>query len=520
MGLLMLARVSARQHDFALRSAMGASGGRIASQILLEILLFVPPGIVGGLAIGAGSARLLAAMLGHVGAPIVLDVRPNPAIVLFSCGIAFLTAVVAGLWPALRMRRVAPAVDLRHGSHSVTGKMAGGWIIPIQVAISVTLLVSALLLGSTFAHLYLEPSGFQGKNLVLADVDFHAAKLPPMQTALAEKAALALLQGAPGIKSAALMSAVPLSGGVSSSREISFDKHGQKHADADIWPEAVSAEYFETMGTKIVAGRALNAADEADGKVCVLSRSAAEFLFPGEDALDRLVYSGGDDPSKDAEAIDPKNALQVVGIAEDAHFFSLRKQADHILYTPDIRAGASFGWFNLAVRTSNTSVAASSIRDALHKALPAAPAPVVYTYGELLNDHLQKERMLIILSASFAGIALVLIAVGLFGILMRSVTQRTREIGIRMALGATRSSVVVSVLHRTLWRILIGLGLGIPVALLTGHLMNSLLYGVSGYSPAALVGATLVLGFCAAVASLVPARRAASIDPLQALRTE
>ena len=224
IGLLMLARVSGRQHEFALRSAMGASGARIVSQILMEVFLFVPPALIGGVTIGIGLAHLLATMLGHIGGPATLDVTPNLTVLLFSSGIAIVTALAAGLWPALRMRRIAPAMDIKQGSHTLSGKMSGGWIIPAQVAISVTLLVSALLLGSTFARLYLEPSGFQGKHLVLADVDFHSAKLGESQSTQAAQAALAALQGAPGIESAALMSEPPLRGSFSSTHEFSDRK--------------------------------------------------------------------------------------------------------------------------------------------------------------------------------------------------------------------------------------------------------------------------------------------------------
>jgi predicted permease len=520
IGLLMLARISGRQHEFALRTAMGASGARIVSQILVEVFLFVPPGVIGGVAIGAGLAHLLAAMLGHIGGPATLDVTPSLRIVLFSCGIAFSTALAAGLWPALHMRRVAPAVDLRQGSHSISARMSGGWIIPVQVAISITLLVSALLLGSTFAHLYLEPSGFQGKNLVLADVDFHAAKLGKSQSTQAVQATLMALEGAPGIENAALMSEPPLRGIYSSTRKFSFDRHGVEHSDAEVWPEAVSASYFETMGTKILEGRALTAADETGERVCVLSRSAAEFFFPGEDALGRVVYSGGEDTSKDAESIDPKNARRVVGIAEDAHFFSLRKQPDHILYLPLSSDDVSFGWFSLAARSTNVTVAAESIRAALHKAASTAPAPVIYTYNDLLNDHLQKERLLISLSTSFAGIALVLVAVGLFSILMRTVTQRTREIGIRIALGEQRASVVRMVLLSVLKRVSLGVAAGLMLAYASSRLMQSLLYQTSITSAWVYLAAGAMLLAVAVFSAAIPARRAASVDPILALRSE
>jgi predicted permease len=520
IGLLMLARVAGRQHEFALRSAMGASGARIVSQILMEVLLFVPLGIVGGVAVGAGLARLLGAMLGHIGAPATLDVAPNPAIILFSCGIAFVTALAAGLWPALRMRTVAPSLDLKQGSYSVSGKMTGGWIVPVQIAISVTLLVSALLLGSTFAHLYMEPSGFRGKNLVLADMDFTNAKLPPAQSKQAAELALAELQAEPGIESAAFMSMPPLRDMTSSTPTFSIDRHGVKHSDPEVWLEAISSGYFETMGTKILEGRALTPADEMGDKVCVLSRSAAEFFFPGEDAIGRVVYPGNGNASQDAQVIDPKNERRVVGIAEDAHFFSLRKQPDHILYGPEISGNLSSGWFHLAVRSSNPSVAAASIRDAFHKAVPSAPVPVVYTYNDLLNDHLQKERMLISLSASFAGIAMVLIAVGLFGILMRSVTQRTREIGIRIALGEPRNSVIRMILLSILKRVCLGVAIGSILAYASSRLMQSLLYQTSITSAWVYLAAGAMLLVVAVCAAAIPARRAAAIEPMQALRSE
>ena len=273
------------------------------------------------------------------------------------------------------------------------------------------------------------------------------------------------------------------------------------------------------MGTRILEGRALTAADETGEKVCVLSRSAAEFFFPGEDALGRMVYEVDSQSNKDTHAADPKNARRVVGIAEDAYFISLREQPDHVIYTPEIKDLLSSGIYTLVVRSSNTSSAAS-IRDVFQKTVPAAPAPVIYTYNELLNDQLQKERMLIGLSSSFAGIALVLVAVGLFGVLMRTVTQRTREIGIRIALGEQRASVIRMILLSILKRVSVGILAGSILAYACSRLLRSLLYETSISNPWIYAASGLMLFAVAVCAALVPARRAASVDPILALRLE
>jgi predicted permease len=523
IALLVLARVSGRQHEFALRSALGASNSRLIGQVLLESVSFVPLGLIAGLVVGAALARALAAMLGGIGSPSTLDASLNPTVLIFSAGIALATALLAGLWPALRVRRLAPAANIRHGNYSARSSMTGSWIIPVQVAISVTLLVSALLLGSTFARLYLEPSGFQGRQLVFADVDISAAKLNADHSSQVVEALLAGLRSSPGIESAALMSMAPLRGNSASADMLSYDRHGVKHADPESWPEYVSPGYFETMGTNILAGRALSSSDRPEDRVCVLSRSAAEFFFPGEDAVGRFIYDGEESSGKAASTLDPKKAWRVIGIAQDAHFFSLRSKADRILYKPlsQEKEHLGLGSYTAVMRTGNATVAATGIHDVFHRvAPPNSPQPTVYTYADLLDSHLQRERILILLSTSFAGIALVLVAVGLFGILTRSVSLRTREIGIRMALGERRSSVIRKMLLSSLRLVAVGVVIGSFLAYAGSRLLQALLYQTSIGSPWVYVAAGALLFATAALATILPANRAASIEPGEALRME
>jgi len=239
----------------------------------------------------------------------------------------FVTALAAGLWPALRMRTVAPSLDLKQGSYSVSGKMTR-MDRSVQIAISVTLLVSALLLGSTFAHLYMEPSGFRGR-ISFSPTWISRTQNCSAQSKQAAELALAELQAEPESRAPRLCQC-------SFARHdfeyayFSIDRHGVKHSDPKCGWRHLSG-YFETMGTKILEGRALTPADEMGDKVCVLSRSAAEFFFPGEDAIGRVVYPGNGNASQDAQVIDPKNERRVVASPRMRTSF-LAKQPDHILY--------------------------------------------------------------------------------------------------------------------------------------------------------------------------------------------
>ncbi len=520
VGLLMLARMSERRIEFALRGALGASGARLIGHVLLEMTLIMLPGLIAGIAAGAALARFLASMLGDIGEPSTLDVSANVTVFIFSAGMAVLTALLTGVWPAFNLRRTASGFDLKQSVYSMSRKTIGSWIIPIQVAVSIMLLVAALLLGSTFAHLYLEPSGFQGTSLAFADVNLSAAKLNPAQSAERAKAVLAELQSAPETEAAALMSMPPLRGWTSSTRLFSFDRHGSKHSDPEVWPEAVTPGYFETVGTRILAGRALTASDITGEKVCILSRSAANFFFPGEDAIGRLVYAGQDDIRKDNQIATRDNARRVVGVADDAHFFSLRRQADHLVYTAMSKQDLASGVFDIAVRSPNVAVAARDVRTLLQSVAPGSAPPIVYTYNDLLKQQLQRERMLISLSTCFGAIALLLVAVGLFGLLMRSVTQRTREIGIRMALGEGRASIFKTVLAAAMKRIVLGAIIGTLLAFASSRMMSALLFQTSAANPWVYLLAGVLLFAVVICAAVLPANRAASIEPMEALRTE
>jgi len=517
--LLVLARVSGRFREFAVRSALGATRGRLLQQVLTEVGLLAVFGLAAGIWLGWAAAQSLVAMLAAVGEPPSLDVTPRVAIVAFAAATTVLSALATGLWPALRVSGVDPALDLKRGEAISSSKRLGTWIVPAQVAVSVTLLVSASLLGSTFVHLLLEDSGFRTNGVVMAEVDLSAAKPTRKQAARDALQMVEALENAPGVQAATLLSAPPIHNGWAAGHYFSLAKHEEVHTDMQTWPESVSPGYFATMRTQILEGRGLTRADQNGSNVCVLSASAAAYFFPNEDALGRFVYSGGADPGKDGRDLDPRNACRVVGVAEDTRFLSLREAPPRMLYS--LAAGDDWGTgVFLAVRSSNTGIAAAALRNAVRQAVPSAVAPTVFTFNELVEAHLRQERVLMTISVCFAGIALLLTALALYGALVRSVTLRTKEIGLRLALGARPGDALGLVIRHALHLVLPGTGIGLLVALGVTRLLRSLLFGVQPDSPLMLAAAVALLIGVALLASYFPARRATKVDPMVALRYE
>jgi predicted permease len=469
---------------------------------------------------GWAAARSLVAMLADIGEPPpALDVGPRLTILAFAAGVTVLSALAAGLWPALRASRAAPALDLKQGEALSSSKRLGSWIVPLQVAISITLLAAASLLGKALVRLLLEHTGFRSDGLVMADVDLSAVKPTTKQAAVDAQRMVEALETAPGVRAATLLYGPPLHNGWSAGHYFSLGEHGAVHSDMQTWPETVSPDYFAASGTQILEGRGFGKTDEGGSPVCVLSASAATYFFPNEETVGRFVYSGGSDPSKDGAHLDPKDACRVIGIAEDVRFQSLRETPPRMLYS---LAAADDGGtqFSLAVRSSGTGLGAAALRNASRQVVPLAPAPTIYTFSELVNAHLQQERMLTALSACFAAIALLLTALGLYGLLARSVLLRTREIGLRLALGAPRRDALLLVVRQGMRLVLIGAALGIAVALAVTRLLRSLLFGVRPVDPVTLAAVVAVLVAIALLASFIPARRATGLNPTEALRCE
>ena len=515
--LLVLARVSGRLREFALRSALGAQRSRLFSQVLSEVLLLGAMGLCAGVMLGWFGASYLVSMLAAIGQPPPLELKPQLLVFGFTAGISVLSALIAGVWPAVRASRVSPLQGMKQGVPSTFSKGIGKWIVPAQVAVSVTLLAAASLLGGSFVHLLKNDSGFRANGLVLGELDMTSAKLKPEDSTRTAEQIEEAVEMTPGIEAAAAMSAPPIDGWWGAGDYFSVTSNRTVHRDMTIWPESVTPHYFPAMGTPILRGREFARADETGEQVCVLSSSAAQFFFPGEDPLGQFVYAGKSDDGK--PPVDPNDSYRVVGVAADARFHSLREEAPRMIYALARKNGLGSDLFVIA-RGHNATQSTAAIRDAVHRFAPIAEAPTVFTFEKLVATHLRRERMLTFLSSSFAAVALLLTAMGLYGLLIRSVVVRTKEIGVRLALGARPRDALALVMSQGMRLVVVGALIGSAAALAVTRLLGTLLFGISAANPFVFVGVLIAVFGVALAASCIPAWRAMRVDPIVALRYE
>lgn len=523
--LVMLARVSGRQQEYAVRNALGAGRYRLIRQVLIETVLLTIPGLIGGLLMGWAAARALVAMLGTMGSASSMDVRPNAVILGFNLGLSLMVAFGIGLWPAFKAAKAVPAFDLKTSERGVAAKQMGGWVVVLQVAVSVSLVTSAVLLGGTLGRLLMEHSGFHAQGTALASIDLRDLKLSRAQMEKISGELLQVAQHKPGVTASGFTGAKPLTGFFGASREFAIDAQGHVHSDPHIFYVRVTPGYFDAIGTRLLAGQSASPATRDSMPQCVLSHDLARFFFPEENAVGRIVYlSTFDQP--DGTNLDPKNGCRVVGVAENAHLVSLRADAPRIIYSvysavmPQTQDEAYPTYLTLVVHAKTDALAIAALHDTVKQVLPASAGVKYQTFRQLIGDDLNRERMLVSMSGVFAFLALLLTALGIYGLLMRNVVLRTKEIGIRVVLGAQRHQIVLSIAKKAFIEVFWGLLAGAAITALLARTIHQFLgqfqpvhawpYGISA-------GVILLI---AGIAVYFPARRAASVDPMQALRAE
>jgi putative ABC transport system permease protein len=510
---LLLARAAARQKEVAIRMALGASRRRIASQLLTESLLLSLAGGVLGLLLAGWGMQLLVAY-GPADVPRLHEVGLDRYVLFFTLFVSVLTGVLFGLAPALQASKPDPSNTLKQDGRGLThggrNRMRAALIVS-EVALSLMLLAGAGLLMNSFWRLLRTDAGFNPKSVLALDIPLSRAKTPE-QRAAAFQQLIDGMKTVPGVREASVVSNVPWT---DRDIELSFQVEGRtpykpgEEAIADY--NIVGADYFRTMNISLLRGRVFTNQDAANSpKVLVVSNAFVDRYFPNEDPIGRRIVFDGND----------KTAREIVGIVGDVRRKGLDRDVQPEMYVSFVQSPERR--MNLVMRTE-TRDASEFIPTARAQVKAFDPKQIIWrvqTLEELLGNSVAPRRFNMMLLGIFAGVALVLAAVGLYGVMSYSVSWRIHEIGIRMALGAQRADVLGLVVRQGMTMTLIGLALGLVGAFSLSRVLRSLLYGVSPTDPLTFAGVSIVLLGVALLACFIPARRATRVDPIVALRAE
>jgi len=508
---LLLARGVARRREIALRLAIGAGRGRLVRQLLTESALLGLAGGAAGLAIASFGAPLLLALVSQGATPVALDVSPDDRLVLFAFAVAVSSSLLAGIVPALGTSRgnLTPAFHGDRRTLSVTRSSIrwGRILITGQIALSLLLLIGAALLIATLHNLRTFDPGFDREHVVLMGLDPGKAGYDGRRASQYYRDVLGRVRSIPGVRAASLSMITPISGGGIDNGFSVDARPSASHPVVDV--NVTSEGFFSTMATPLLVGRDFV---EADGKTEIPAVIV-------NDALVRRFFNG-ENPIGQRVTVGRRRSAGVVGVVANAKYTSLREEDPPTVYVYALGTPEPVG-FTLSVRTEGDPlVLARIIRKEVQSLSPSVPVGQPKTLSSQIDRSLVNERLVARLLGSFAALALLLAAVGLYGVLGYSVARRTGEIGVRLALGATRATVLRSVLRESSMLTAIGTAVGVPAAILLSRFLKALLYGVAPWDPRLLAVTVVYLFFTAMAAAAIPAWRASRVDPLVALRHE
>jgi predicted permease len=512
---LMLARAMSRQHEMSIRTALGATRARLARQLLTEGCLLAGLGAVGSVFATRWLMDGLLALALSDAAPSAfgLAIEPNERLLVFVVALVLGVALLLGLVPAWHASRSDLQQAMRSTSQAVTlggaRRRISRALMISQVAFSLVLLMSAGLLASSLAMLRAVPLGIDREQVLLAHVNLQAAGLPDERMRFLYEDLPRRLRELPGVRAASL-SHPPVLGG-RTGWTISFP--GTDLPDKNFPLYFVTPDYFDVLGLRIVRGRGFTSTDSGDApRVAVVNEMMAAKEFGGRDAIGQRIR------------LDETHDVEIVGVVSDARTHAVRQPLQSLFYLPATQPHgipAKIDMSSLEVRGSgDPALLTEQVRRTVAEAQSGLPLLNVRTLSDQVDRTLVRERLLATLAIAFGLGALFLVAVGLYGVISQWATQRTRELGVRMALGATAGGVQWMVLRQALVLVLVGLGLGIPGALAAARLLQGVLFEVEPLDPVTLLEATVILLGVATFAAYLPARRASRIDPVIALRSE
>jgi putative ABC transport system permease protein len=515
IGSMLLARAAVRQREMAVRVSLGASRFRIVRQVLTESLLLSLVGSVFG-AVGAyfGTnvlVRIMASGTRLIGVPPRLDVPVDESVLLFTAGAAVLAALLFGLAPAWVAFASAPASAMKvtGGTGQLrSGRLFGNGLIVAQVALSVVLLSVAGLYVRHLSNLRNMNLGFDRTSVLLVSLDMARAAHEREQLAQLYKRLLERFKAVPGVRSATLSGMTPISG-AAGSQFVAVDGFEEAPtARRRVMLNGVAPKYFETFGTSLVSGRDFQFADMGRPRVAIVNEAMARHYFAGRDPLGRQLLLEGD-----------SRPYEVVGVVADAKYSDLRTPAPQTVYLNAFQQNRLPSGFALRTSVPPMSIT-TEVRRIVDDVLRGVSVTKVTTLTEQLDASIVPERLISTLSGFFGGLGALLAAVGLYGLLAYTVARRTNEIGIRMALGATRGDVTQMVLKQALSLVCVGLIIGAPITMWSRRTAARMLESMSeGNLLSNVVAAVVMLGV-ALLAAYLPARRASRVEPLIALRSE
>ena len=509
---LLLARASGRQRELSVRLALGAKRARIMRQMLTESLLLSAAGGIAGLLLGYCGRNAIPHLMSSSWDTAAIHVRFDWKIFGFTAAVSFLTGLLFGFMPAWQAMHAQIIRGLKENVHSSvrgSSNFSGRMLVVVQIALSMLLLVGAGLFIRTLTNLNKNHPGFRPDNLVLFEIQAPNTRYPTPKNIVLYRQIEQQLSSTPGIRSVTLSKNPLIAGNVSNDDFVPDSLPLKLNGKAFVDDNVVGQSFFATLGIPILAGRDFDGTDtETSRLVAVVNQQLVKEYFPNINPIGRTFLSN-------------KNHIEIIGISGDTRYADLRNDPPATFYT--LYRQQPKGEPSMTFEISSNiepSALVPVLRDAVTSVDKDLPMLNIRTQNAQISDRMKQERIFASLTSGFGLLALILACIGIYGIMTYTVSRRTNEIGIRMALGAQAGRVLRMVLGEAWWLALVGVMAGVATALAMGHLIASMLYGLKPYDPSTLVIAALLLIFTAVAASWFPARRAARIDPMRALRHE